>query len=620
MRSGTARIQSGPGKHRAVNAAPFRPGLHVVEPFPAIFFLSGAGLLICSLADALSRGTVVPAMGIYWAGILVISVPIFYRLTSRDASDRERLALVALLGLSLYGVKVLRDAPMFTFNDELIHAFNAQQIASHKHLFHENPILEVTPYYPGLEGATSALVQLSGLSIYTAGTVLVAAARLSLITALFFLFRRVSGSARTAGLGAAIYAGNFNFFFYSAQYSYESLALPLLVVVLMLLAERETSPRQRLRDWAPPIGLGIAAIVVTHHLTSYALFAVIAALAVASWACKRSWRPPNPWPFAIFTGALALGWLLIAAGSTVGYLKSPLTSAIEAIGNTVSGEAPPRGLFQSGSSYVAPTPLDARAVAVAAVAVLAICLPFGLFRLWQRQRRQPFVIVFSLAALGFFATLALRLAPAAWETGNRASEFFFIGLAFVVASAGLQNWKPRSSARLGRAVATLALAVILIGGAISGWPWDTQLAQPLRVAANGGDIVSQPLSLAEWASGEVPGGRFAAPTADANMLLFPGDKTVLTGSSPDVADVLTDPTLASWQLPLLRHNDLRYVVVDRRKVSADGIRGYYFSQDDSSDSAPLLPDSVVTKFQRVPGAARIYSNGAITVYDLEGKR
>ena len=295
-------------------------------------------------------------------------------------------------------------------------------------------------------------------------------------------------------------------------------------------------------------------------------------------------------------------------------------SVIEAIGNTVAGEAPPRALFQSGSSYIAATPIAARGVALLAVALLTLALPFGLLAVWRRHRRQPFAIVLALAAAGFFATLALRLAPAAWETGNRASEFLFIGLAFVVASSGLHRWQPRSSPLMGRLVLSAGFAVLLVGGGISGWPWDMQLAQPLRVAADGGSIVSQPLAMAEWARGEVRGGRFAAPTADANMLLTPGGKDVTAGPSPDVEDILTDPNLASWQLPLLRENDLRYVVVDRRKVSADGIRGYYFSRDDSPDSNPLLPIGVVGKFQSLPGAARLYSNGAITVFDLKGKR
>ena len=90
----------------------------------------GLGLLLCSVADALSRATLAQAMPFYWAGILLIALPMFYRLTSEDASARERLALVCLLGLALYLVKVMRDAPIYTFSDELVHAYNAKQIAT----------------------------------------------------------------------------------------------------------------------------------------------------------------------------------------------------------------------------------------------------------------------------------------------------------------------------------------------------------------------------------------------------------------------------------------------------------------------------------------------------------
>ena len=118
---------------------------------------------------ALAADAATPARLIFWAGVLLIALPIFYRLTSRDASPTERLALVCLLGLSLYAVKLVRDAPIFIFSDEPVHAFNANQIVAHHHLFRYNPILPVTPSYPGLEGATSALTTITGLSSYWAG-------------------------------------------------------------------------------------------------------------------------------------------------------------------------------------------------------------------------------------------------------------------------------------------------------------------------------------------------------------------------------------------------------------------------------------------------------------------
>jgi hypothetical protein len=189
----------------------------------------------------------------------------------------------------------------------------------------------------------------------------------------------------------------------------------------------------------------------------------------------------------------------------------------------------------------------------------------------------------------------------------------------VLASAGIQHWRPRGSAVLGRLALTAALAAILVGGAISGWPWDSQLARPLRIATgDGGSIVSPPLATAEWARRQIPGGKFAAQTADANLLLAQADKDVATGPNPNVEDTLAARTLAPWQLRLLRENDLRYVVSDSREISADGLRGYYFPVDDADE--PHFPLAAVTKFGKVPGAARVYSNGTITVYDMKAGR
>jgi hypothetical protein len=592
---------------------------------PLIALTTGLGLLICALVNAAARATLEPPMALYWLGVLVVSAPIFYRLTSRDASPGERLALVCLLGLSLFAVKAIRDAPLYTFSDELVHAFNAEQISSHHDLYRPNPTLPVTPYYPGLEGATSALMSLTGMSSYGAGILVVAAARLSLVMALFLLFGRLTGSARTAGLGVAIYAGNFNFLYWGAQYSYESLALPLLVVVLMAVAEREVEHKYWGKDWVVPIVLGIGAIVVTHHLTSYALAAILLGLAASYLLLKRTWRAPNPWPFALLAIAMASVWLVVVASSTVGYLSPVITDAVNATLDTALGEAPPRTLFQGGDNSPSPetigeTPTLARGLGLLGVLILAAGMPFGLRQVWRRHREKPFALIFVLAAFGFFGTLLLRLAPEAWETGNRASEFLFMGLAFVLACVGLEKWRPQSLPWLGRGLMTAFLGVILVGGAISGWPWNAQLASPLRISAEGGTIVSPPLGVAEWARDTIPGGKFAANVADSRLLMDPGGKWALSGENPDIKSIIETPALEGWELPLLRSHKLRYVVADRRVIGADGIRGYYFSRKDTAPGERLLPRSTVNKFAQVPGVARIYANGDIAVFDLRARR
>jgi hypothetical protein len=586
-----------------------------LESPPVIALLAAIGLLLCALANSLSRATVTSSQALYWIGLLIIVVPVFLRLTSKRPSYRERLGLVLLLGLALFGVKVVHDSIFFTFPDELVHAFNAERIAEHHHLYYSNPALPVTPRYPGLEGATSALMMLTGMSSFGAGIILVGVARLTFIAALFFLFARVSGSARGAALGVAVYTGSSNFLFWGAQFSYESLALPLLVVVLMAFVEREAAPPQGRRAWLVPIVLGILAIAITHHLTSYALAIVFIVLAILYRVLKV--ERPNPWRLALLATGTALGWLLIAARSTVGYLWPVLREAFEAVFETAAGESAPRTLFHASATNaeaVGVTPVPARAVAIFSVLLLAGLAFLGLRQLWRRRRWDPFVLVFTGAAIVFFGALLLRFAPAAWETGNRAGEFLFIGLAFVGIFGVAEILRGGPNLERRRLLVTAGLTVIFVGGAISGWPWDVQLARPLQVTAHGREIDSEPLALAEFASRRLSGSRFAAPEADARLLMEPGHQIAFGGQGPDVEDIVNNRKIAPWQLPVLRKNNLPYVVADRRRNSGDTLRGYYFPSP-GQYGLELRPKAVVHKFARIP-VGRVWDSGRIVLYDL----
>ena len=577
----------------------------------------GVGLVICSIANALSRETVTSPQIFYWAGVSLIAVPIVFRLCLEAPSTRERLALVALLAVSLYTVKVIRDPFLFTFPDEPIHAFNANQIVATHHLFNGNPILPITSDFPGLGGATSALMTLTGMSSFLTGTILIGVARLTFALALFLLFSRVSGSARIAGLGVAIYAGNSNFLSWGTQYAYESLSLPLLVVVLAALAERENASPTWERSWAAPIVLGIAAIVVTHHLTSYALVGLLVVLAIV-FQLTLSPRP-NPWPFALFALVASLGWLLVVASSTADYLSPVLLEAFKDTIRTASGEVAPRTLFHSSSgSVIAETPLLARAISLAAVGLLGVGFLAGIRTTWRQRYEEPMTVLFCLGAVGFFGALALRFAPAAWETGNRAGEFFFIGLAFVVTAGAVLLLRPGARLRTRRILLVAALGVALVGGAIAGWPWDSQLARPVRITAGGRVIESEPLELAHWASLHPLGGAFAALNADARLLLSVGDAEAKTDAADGIEQILEGRKFQPWMLPELHRIGVRYVVADRRVVGNDNVRGYFFSEPDSETDS-LLPLAAMTKFARLP-IGRIYDGGQIVVYDLRDRR
>ncbi|HET7507005.1 MAG TPA: hypothetical protein VFJ53_01480 [Solirubrobacterales bacterium] len=585
---------------------------------PLIALLAALGLAVVSVANALSRATLTETSLIYWAGLLLIALPIFYKLSSKEPSYRERLVLVLLLGAALYGVKVVHDGIYFTFTDEFVHAFNAERIAETHHLYHFNPVIPTTPHYPGLEGATSALMALTGMSPYAAGTILVGVARLTFMAALFFLFARLSGSARGAGLGVAIYTGSSNFLYWGAQFSYESLSLPLMVVVLMAFAEREEGALERRTPWTLLIVLGILAITITHHLTSYGLALIFVALAVLYRVMKI--ERPNPWPLALLATGAAVGWLLIAARQTVGYLFPVLGDALDAIWNTASGESAPRTLFHQSNDVaekVGVTPLAARGLALLAVLILFAAMVAGIRQVWRRHRREPLILLFMAAAVVFFGALVLRFAPAAWETGNRAGEFLFIGLAFVALYGAAELLRSGPNLRRRRLLFTAALGVVLFGGVISGWPWDVQTARPLQATAKGEEIDSESLALAKFAAGRMDGSRFAAPEAEARTLVTPGDQIAFSGQGPDIEDIVNTGQIEPWQLPLLQEYHLHYVVTDRRLASGDSIRGFYFTVPGRYNDA-LREKGVIHKFARLP-VARVWDSGRVVLYDLEDR-
>jgi hypothetical protein len=255
-----------------------------------------------------------------------------------------------------------------------------------------------------------------------------------------------------------------------------------------------------------------------------------------------------------------------------------------------------------------------------------LALPFGLLQAWRRYRSHPFALLLCAAGIGFFGALSLRFISAAWETGNRASEFLFIGLAFVTALVVLRALSQLAERRTriapwqGQALVTALFGVVLAGGAVAGWPWDAHLPQPARAKFEGRTIESEPLSLARWIGEEIPEGRFAAPTADARFLLAPGGVTAFGGLRPDFQHTLEEPILKSWQLPLLRGARVRYVVVDLRRRSHDIVRGYAFGvQPPGGPVDRVLPRAVMTKWDQLPAAARLFHSGQIAVFDLEAR-
>ena len=186
---------------------------------PVLALSSAFGVLSVAVAYAAARGGGTDETA-YWLGLLLIVVPLAIRLLSARPSSTERLLLLLMGAFALYLVKVLHSPVAFTLHDEFSHLRTATDILEYGELFRPNPLLIASPFYPGLELLTVGLVRLTGLPIFEAGILIIGAARLLHVVALYLLYLRLSRSPRVAGVGTLLYAANPSFLFFDAAFSY----------------------------------------------------------------------------------------------------------------------------------------------------------------------------------------------------------------------------------------------------------------------------------------------------------------------------------------------------------------------------------------------------------------
>lgn len=600
---------------------------------PVLALAMAVGVALVASANALTRTGREGGESLFWLGLFAIVIPTMWRVSSAQASRSERLVLVILASLAMYGVKVIHDPFGFTFADELIHQHNADEILRTARLFGDNSLLPITPFYPGLEAVTAAVAALTGLSTFGAGLLVVGVARVILAVAIVLVVEGVFRSSRAGAVASLLYIAAPNYLYWSAQFSYESLALPIgLLVLAMVVKWRHASTSTTGWGWNL-IGVSLVpAIAVTHHLTSYAMLALLGLLCIFSLLASRllarrhgperiesSLRPP--W---LVTGAMALVvlcWIGLAGHRTTRYISPVLTKAVEQTLQVASQEAPSRRLFNAEASATSDTyatgPLE-KIVALGSVAVLVLWIPLAVLTVRRRLKRDALLAVMALCALAYLGTFPLRFVPAAWETAIRASDFLFVGVAGVLAGMGLHR---RAVLRIknGGAILVCGAATILMsGGVIGGWPPGLRLSAPYRIAASVSSVDPPGVALGRWSRENIgTDNRIAAEEADARTLLEYGDQEPIAGRSPDVRGMLHSRVIDPWMIDMLIDRRFSYVAVDHRRVSADSIAGQFFDRPGSA-SATLFHSLTIGKFDRQPGAQRIFDTGSIVLYDVRG--
>jgi hypothetical protein len=587
----------------------------------ALAVSTGAGVFAIALADTAARFGSPMGEPLFWLGLGTLFVPLAFRLVVSPVPRAERLGATLLLTGGMYLVKVVHGPIRFVFFDEFSHLRTASDILASGRLFEPNPLLTVSPFYPGLEVATNAIANLAGVSVGDAGFVVIGAARIALALGLFLLLEHVSGSDRVAALGSLVYAGNPNFAFWSSQYAYESLALPLAIGVLYLAARAASSPREQGRlEWL--IALVGIAIVMTHHVTTYFLvgtlltWAVVAAI-VPRFAASAA-GPPIRATAAIAVAALA--WLVLVAPATFGYLAPLAGNAVQQGLAFLSGVGTLKTFFRGDPSLVAPA--WERIVAFGAVITVVVLLAAGLIRFGAVLRASRGAAggglgtVLGLGGLAYFPALAVRALPAGSEISNRAGEFLFVAVAFLVAPV-LMALEARPRAREVRLALLITITtVVFAGGVIIGMPRWARLPGSFLLSGDTRAIQPESLDASAWLTATF--GRRNGVIADQTNALVMGafgDQDIRHG----LGYVYFLPEIAAPDLRALREADVRFVVVDQRITTMLPLIGFYFESGEpgaGKHTTPLRPEDLAI-LEEAAGLRRVFDSGNVIVYELE---
>jgi hypothetical protein len=586
---------------------------------------------------------------LFYLTLCLIYTPSAALILSGKLSDNAKMAFSVYMSLAVLATRFLQYPSAFAYHDELVHVAIAMQIDQTHHLFHPaNSILPEASYYPGMEIATTGLEHMTGMSLHSAGWTVLAVANVLTTLGLILLIRRITGSVRVACLATLIYVCNQEALSFNSQFSYASLALPLALFCLYVFATRDQSGKTH--GLIPALAVFVA-LEATHHLTSLAVLILL-------WAWNRATqytgrRVPQLSIFYALSILVVVLWTWFARAYVISYLRESLASSINSVTALLNGGAS-RKLFATPAGYKTPE-WEIFVSFGSVLLIVLILIPAG----WYVVRRWRFVgaagLVLTVLALIYPIIPFGHLTNASSEVADRSAAFVFAGVGYVVAVWWFYHIKTEPGARLefsfldelrdrlrtpafvsrvramfqGRlrpkAALVLGLTFCFVGGGIIGQADWSYVPGNYMVSADNRSLDELALAAGSWEAANIkPGTRVMTDRDNGLVAQSTGGLHLVTPA----ADGVDEGSLSNLLLRHFSATDIDTVCVDRIQYLIADVRlstslpevGIYVDQGEYLDGTRTAPPSAayLTKFDQVPGAERVYDNGAIRIYDLEG--
>lgn len=589
-------------------------------PVSAVALIAAIGVLIASGAFAAGRLGYADspwANRAYWLGQAFVLVPVAARLLSRRRlSNGDVLTLVVVLTIAEYILKICYSPLQFTFQDEFLHWRGTENLLLTGNPYTPNYGIPIGPHYPGLELATVALIQSTGLSIFTAGALLIGVAHLMFVCTLYWIFRTVGRSHRIGGIAVLIYYATPGFTSFNSMFVYETLALAFLGLTVMaaLKVSTEESRGERISWYVIGI-LGIAGTVITHHVTSYMLTGALILVSVAGMITSSRQTAVRVGILAVISAGAVAAWIFLVAPDTLSYFQPTVQGMTQGLNALMAGGKSGGATGGDTSS----SPIGDLLLEGIAVLILASLILIGAWHVWRRYKFQPWILAMALGSLFWFGLLAVRVGtPDGQELAGRAETYIDIPLSLLGALAltklvNMRLLRRRASAAI--TVVAVGVLTLVFDGLANGWPpyWE-RLPGPFQVGGVERAVEPEEVQTADWTLSALGQGKnIAADIGIYPILAGYGDQNPLQA----VDYLYTTPTYTPAIAAEAAAQDVQYVLVDRRMSTALSEQGSYFMGSSSSPTKPL-PLADLTKYDHVPGVPRIYDSGDIVIYNLQG--
>jgi len=630
-----------PGKSGTQRANSTRPG--VAPPaspsvsrsrLGSVVAIVGVGLLMVGAGDALGRtGHQAPVVPLFLAGLTFIFAPCAWRLTGTAATRNERIWVSVILGLGLLASYVFRSPLIFDNFDEMAHSATLTRLIDSRALYQDNPILPVSPFYPGIELVTSATRWLTGLPLLLDQMVVLVLARVVVVLCVFLIVERACHSSRAGGIGVLVYAANPEFYSLGAQYGYQTLALAFAVAIVYLLFVSIDAPQpKRGRLFALAL-VSIAAMIVSHHVTAWLTIGFLVVWAAGmrfiidppgrpasrdEQFARRKEQSRIVGVAAVIGVILAELWIAFLRNVVTGYIGPLIHAGARSVTEMLSQLHGDRKLFQNSAG--GGTPDWEEALIFTAAAFFCLIILISLYAVVWRKSVRGGRLRYLPAVIAATYPLAMlsNLSSDAKEIGARTTTFIFFGVAVV--AGGWLGGRVSTRRRVIERMATIGVAVICFLGSTlyGGGPLPLLVNGPYIVGAHERSLGSPSLALANWVSTHLPAGsRVAVDRDNAGLLNDFGqvDPVSPLNGSDNPAPLFFDRQLTPSDIALIRTDDIRYVVTDTRLTEGLPLFGAYIAPGETGRPTRLTA-AELGKFNSTPGVYRIYDNGAIQVYDL----